>query len=253
MEVKTKDKRRFLAVDQGNSLLKLTLLIGTEAVASCRYSTECLEDAFGAIERWRPDCGAFCSVGRLDTRIVESLRLSLGGRLLILSRSTRLPIGIDYSTPSTLGLDRIALAAGAASLYEGETVAVVDAGTAVTLDIVDGTPSFRGGRITTGMRLRFEALHERTSALPLVSSEGPLPMAGDSTETAIRSGVVLGLADEITETFRQYKDSYGCRRLLLTGGDAGLLCSHIKSRIPADHVPSLMAQGLLYIYNHNEI
>ncbi|MDE6380975.1 MAG: type III pantothenate kinase [Muribaculaceae bacterium] len=248
-----KEQRRFLAVDQGNSLLKLTLFEGGEPTEACRFAGEIGEDVFSVLERWKPDCGAFCSVGRIDSRLVESLRIALDGRLLILSRSTPLPIGIDYGTPATLGLDRIALSAGAAMLYAGETVAVADAGTAVTLDVVDGTPAFRGGRITAGIRLRLEALHDRTSALPLVDTQGALPTAGDSTETAIRSGVVLGLADEITETFRQYRETYGCTRLVLTGGDAGLLGACIKSRIPADHVPDLMARGLLYIYNYNEI
>lgn len=246
------NQRRFLAVDQGNSLLKLTLIVGEEPRETGRFSADAVEDIFSVVERWRPDCGAFCSVGRIDSRMVESLRLALGGRLLVLSRSTPLPVGICYSTPATLGLDRIALAAGAARLFSGENVMVADAGTAVTLDVVDGTPAFRGGRITAGMRLRFEALHRRTDALPLLDADGPLPIAGDTTATAIRSGVVRGLADEITETFRQYEGNFGCTRLVLTGGDAAQLIDCINSRIPADHVPDLMARGLLYIYRHNE-
>ena len=244
---------RFLAVDQGNSYIKLTLLSDGAMPEVCRVPSDAVEDMFSIVERWNPDCGAFCSVGRIDPRMVESLRIALDGRLLILSRSTRLPVSIDYATPASLGLDRVALAVGAASLYKGMSVAVVDAGTAVTLDVVDETPSFRGGRITAGVSLRFDALNRHTAALPLVGVEGPVPMAGYSTDTALRSGVVLGLADEITETFNQYNKSFGCSRLVLTGGDAATLYGHISSRIPADHVPDLMARGLLHIYNHNEI
>lgn len=245
-------RKRFLAVDQGNTLLKLTLFEGDELRESGRFSAEAFDDVFAAVESWHPDCGTFCSVGRLDTRLLESLRLALDGNLLVLSHSTPLPVSVSYSTPSTLGLDRIALAAGATSLYVGETLMVADAGTAVTLDVVDARRGFLGGRITSGLRLRFESLHAYTSALPLVGVSGVLPVIGDSTETSIRSGVVLGLGDEITETYRQYKNIYGCRRLVLTGGDAGVLAECIKSRIPADHVPDLMARGLLYIYKYNE-
>lgn len=247
------DNNRFIAIDQGNSLLKLTLFEGDEPQETFRFSGESAERMFGIVESWNPRNGAYCSVGKMDSRLVESLRRALDGRLLVLSRTTPLPIGIDYSTPATLGLDRIALAAGAAKLYEGKTVAVVDAGTAVTLDVVDGRGVFRGGRITAGIRLRFESLHACTSALPLVDATGPIPIAGESTMTSMRSGVVLGLADEITETFRQYKESYGCERLVMTGGDSGLLFGSIQSRIPADHVPDLMALGLLHIYKYNEI
>lgn len=246
-------QRKFLAVDQGNTLLKLTLFEGGEVKEVCRFSSQAIEDVFSAVERWHPDCGVFCSVGKIDPRMVESLRIALEGKLLILSRSTKLPIKIDYSTPSTLGLDRIALAVGAAMSYKGEPLAVVDAGTAVTLDVVDADTTFRGGRIAPGIRLRFEALHSHTSALPMVDAEGMLPIIGDSTATSIRSGVVLGLSDEITETFRQYKKLFGCKRLVMTGGDAEMLADCIKSRIPVDHEPDLMAQGLLYIYNYNEI
>lgn len=246
------NQKRFLAVDQGNTLMKLTLFEGNEPKDSRRFPAEALEDVFTLLEEWDPDCGAFCSVGKINPRFVESLRLALDGRLLILSHSTPLPIRIDYSTPSTLGLDRVALAAGACSLYKGEAIAVVDAGTAVTLDVVDAGQAFIGGRISPGLRLRFESLHLHTASLPMVGLSGETPLIGDSTETSIRSGVVLGLADEITGTFNQYKKTYGCCRLVLTGGDAGVLGPHIESRIPAVQEANLMARGLLYIYQYNE-
>lgn len=245
-------RQRFIAVDQGNSFFKLTLFEGDEMRESCRVAADATEEFFSVVERYSPECGAFCSVRRIDSRLVESLRMALSGRLLVLSRLTPLPIAIEYSTLSTLGLDRIALAAGAACSFPDECVAVVDAGTAITLDVVDRSGRFRGGRITSGMHLRFESLHQFTSALPLVSDAGPLPLIGDSTETCIRSGVVRGISDEITETFRQYKENFGCTRLVLTGGDARLLHECVSSRISADHVPDLMARGLLYIYNYND-
>lgn len=244
-------RKRFLAVDQGNTMLKLTLLEEGELKEVCRFSANSVEDIFAVVERWKPDCGAFCSVGKIDSRMVESLRLALEGRLLILSRSTKLPIRIDYATPSTLGLDRVALAVGAAMMYKGKTLMVADAGTAVTLDLVDAEPAFRGGRISPGLRLRFESLHQQTSALPMVEAAGLIPIVGDTTDTCIRSGVVMGLSDEIVGTYHQYKKIYGCERLVLTGGDAGLLASCINSRVPTDHVADLMAMGLLYIYNYN--
>lgn len=253
-------EKRFLAVDQGNSFYKLSLFEGEVPVEICRIPTEDSEDVFPVVESWEPTCGAFCSVGHIDSRMVESLRIAMGGRFLLLSHSTPLPIKIEYATPNTLGLDRVALAAGAASLYPARNIMVVDAGTAVTLDVVkstarpkaNATASFAGGRISPGLLLRLEALNGHTAALPLITADGPMPVAGDSTETSIRSGVIGGLANEIVETFRQYQETFGCTRMAFTGGDAGILFNLISSRIPADHVPDLMARGLLYIYNHNE-
>lgn len=252
--------RRFLAVDQGNSFCKLSLFEDQTPLEICRIPTEDSDSVFSVVESWRPDCGAFCSVGHIDPRLVESLRIAVGGHFLLLSHSTPLPITVEYATPATLGLDRVALAAGAASLYPGHNIMVVDAGTAVTLDVVKAslstptTPktSFLGGRISPGLLLRLEALNGHTAALPLISADGPMPVAGYSTETSIRSGVIGGLANEIVATFREYNEAFGCSRLAFTGGDAGILYKLISSRIPADHVPDLMARGLLYIYNHNE-
>lgn len=246
------DTYRFLAIDQGNSFFKLTLFVEGEVVKTCRIPTGDAEDVFAVLEQWKPGCAAFCSVGRLDSRMVESLRMAVDGNLLVLSHSTPLPISVDYSTPDTLGLDRVALAVGASSLYKDENLAVVDAGTAVTLDIVNSAPAFMGGRISPGIWLRMESLHQYTAALPLVDIDGKLPLAGDSTESSIRSGVILGLADEIVETFNQFNKSFGCTRMILTGGDSELLFKCISSRIPAVHVSDLMAKGLLYIYKYNE-
>lgn len=261
----TYSNRRFLAVDQGNSFLKLSLFEDGSLSDTCRIAVADAERIFGVVDSWRPDCGVFCTVKHLDPRIVESLRMALGGNLLVFSHTTPLPFKVDYSTPSTLGLDRLALASGALCLYPEESVVIVDAGTAVTLDVMsyhssaqpdacrNDAPVFFGGRIAPGIGMRFESLHHFTDALPLVNAFGELPLTGHSTDTSIRSGVILGLADEIVETFRQYSEIYGCSRLLLTGGDAELLIKLISSRIPAVHVPDLMANGLLYIYNYNEI
>lgn len=258
----TMSGKRFLAIDHGNSFFKLSLLSDGCLEEECRIPSASAEEIFACLEHLNPDCATFCSVGRLDSRLVESLRRALDGNLLILSHSTPLPIAIEYATPSTLGLDRIALAAGAASLFEGECVAVADAGTALTIDVVgvrpgrDGVasePVFLGGRISPGVRLRFNSLHDYTATLPQVYADGHTPLTGDSTETSIRSGVVRGLADEIVETFRQYKEHHGCIRLLLTGGDAPMLFNLLSSRIPAVLEADLMAKGLHYIYNYNEI
>lgn len=246
------EQKRFLAVDRGNSNIKLTL-ISHGVTEEFRFPADACEDVFAAVDRLHPDCGAFCSVCRMDPRMVESLRLALDGRLLVMSHSTPLPIAIDYSTYSTLGLDRVALAAGASCIYKGEAVVVADAGTAVTVDVVDSRPAFCGGRISPGISLRFDALHRHTDALPLVNPDGDTPIAGVSTDTSIRSGVILGLADELTETFREYSKAFGCTRLVLTGGDASLLENCISSRIPVCRRTDLLAQGLLHIYNYNEI
>lgn len=243
---------RFLAVDQGNSFVKMYLMENGATVGSCRLDAGDSDAIVSFVDAWKPDCAAFCSVGRKDARLLESLRIALPGSLLILSHSTPLPLRVNYDTPDTLGLDRIALATGAAAMFPGESLVVVDAGTAVTLDVVDSSPAFDGGRISAGLRLRLDALHSHTAALPRIPLLGDTPVAGLSTITSLRSGALLGLAAEISETFRQYSASFGCSRLILTGGDAESLAPRISSDVPAVTVPDLMARGLLDIFIYNE-
>lgn len=254
----------FLAVDQGNTLLKATFLDFGTGKALERLVLEGGDDdrLLAAIERYQPECAAFCAVGRLDVRLVESIGQSMDDRFLLLTHKTPLPIGVDYATPDTLGLDRIATAAGAAALYPGEAMLVVDAGTAVTLDVVDASGTFRGGNISPGLRLRARSLHDFTAALPdVTSSLSPcpssleLPPFGRDTHTALLAGVSGGLAREVSGCYADASGIYGAKRLLLTGGDAPVLDAALDTVPQAPQevalCPDLLAFGLLSIYNYN--
>ena len=78
-----------------------------------------------------------------------------------------LPVSLEYKTPETLGLDRIAGAAGAVASYPGETVLIIDMGTAITFDFISAEGSFRGGNISPGLDIRFQSLNRFTDNLPL--------------------------------------------------------------------------------------
>lgn len=79
------------------------------------------------------------------------------GFLLRMSPLTPVPIGIDYDTPHTLGTDRIAAAVGAVEVYGAGDMLIVDMGTAITFDFVEGGV-FRGGNISLGVRFAFSGV-----------------------------------------------------------------------------------------------
>jgi type III pantothenate kinase len=98
---------------------------------------------------------------------------------------------------------------------------VVDAGTAITVDLVDESGTFRGGAIAPGARLMLGALHARTAQLPEVAPARPERAAGRSTEEAMRSGVFHALRGIVTELHEAY--AVELRRdlpIVATGGDA---------------------------------
>ncbi|MEZ4847057.1 MAG: type III pantothenate kinase [Bacteroidia bacterium] len=61
-----------------------------------------------------------------------------------------LPIKNRYATPATLGVDRIVAAIGARSKSAPRAVLVIDAGTALTFDIINQHGEYLGGQFHLG-------------------------------------------------------------------------------------------------------
>jgi type III pantothenate kinase len=108
-----------------------------------------------------------------------------------------------------------------------------------------------GGNIAPGLALRFKSLHEHTGQLPLVGVDGDTPVVGYDTETAIRSGVLLGLLGEVKSYIADLKLSHPNLMVFITGGDGKLLHSRLgeKDYIYNEH---LAAEGLNRIYLYNK-
>ena len=124
-----------------------------------------------------------------------------------------------------------------------QSCVVVDAGTAVTVDFVDGSGTFHGGAIAAGAQLSLDALHRRTAQLPEVVLARPLEAIGHSTVEAMRGGAfhgVRGMVRELVEHYAEQAGSYPT--VIATGGDAELLFADfdLVERI----VPELTLMGL---------
>ncbi len=173
-----------------------------------------------------------CSDGRLPKADYAIASLTgdrpewLPSDCLELSANLKLPVKINYSTPSTLGPDRIA-AASAAWLSCRRHVMIVDAGTCITVDFVDSDGSYRGGAIMPGLDMKFRALHNFTARLPLlnigdaVSDATPM---GDSTRNSILSGVLCATRFALKGYEQCLSELIGERvQVVITGGNADLL------------------------------
>ena len=125
--------------------------------------------------------------------------------------------------PPALGVDR-ALAAWAAWQQQRQPVMVADAGTALSLTLVDAQGCFLGGRLMAGGRLQSQALNQSTEWLPALdhfTDAGPL--WARETTAAIQSGVLRGLAAAIVAAFQDRPEPQWPWQLWLTGGDAAAL------------------------------
>jgi type III pantothenate kinase len=145
------------------------------------------------------------------------------------SHQTPVPIINLYKTPETLGYDRLAAAIGASSLFPGENLLVIDAGTAITYDVVTKNNEYLGGNISPGLETRFKALNHFTGKLPLVTPQIEFQPLGRDTESAIRAGVQLGIIFEAEQTIKYFNTIYENLKVILTGGDADFFDKKLKN------------------------
>ena len=124
-----------------------------------------------------------------------------------------------------------------------QSVLVVDAGTAVNYEVVHRDGIYQGGAIGAGPAFVQEALRGDTAQLPDVSLSLPEAPVGQSTQTALQSGVVWGLIESVRGMHTRLAQSLpDTPRVVLTGGWSGLLTDHLGDGV--HHAPHLVLRGV---------
>lgn len=152
-------------------------------------------------------------------------------KFITLDEHTPLPIENLYSTPSTLGRDRLAVCVGANYIKPNQNLLVIDVGTAVTYDIVNSKNQYVGGNISLGLEMRAKAMHAFTAKLPEVKIDPEVGTYGTTTETALQSGVMRGLQYEIEGYMTCLSKIYPHLSVFLTGGGSFYFEKFFKSAI----------------------
>lgn len=244
-----------LVVDIGNSLMKVAVVDGDDVVEIHRLrvdeklDVERIKTAYPALQQ------AIVASSGVATSQVASLLRHAGLKVLEMSGKTPVPIGNDYLSPQTLGVDRLAAAVGVVKCMGYEDCLIVDFGTAITIDMVeDGV--FRGGNISPGMRSRFRALHDYTQRLPECDPTDEVLMLGRTTRQAIEQGVMQGIVNEIEGYISSFRRKNAKITLIFTGGDAKFFDNRIKNAIFAKCDPVVCGLNTILEYNasiENEI
>ena len=238
-----------LIVDIGNTSAKLAVFENGELKESVRCSNQTLDALPALCQKYTIRKGIVSSV----VSLTDEIRQVLDGQsfpIMVFNHQTPIPIRNLYKTPETLGMDRLAAVIGAYTMQPSHPILVIDAGTCITFDFIDELGNYHGGNISPGMDMRFKALHQFTSKLPEVSSEGDAPFYGQSTETAIRSGVIRGIEFEISGYIERLKKNYSSLLVFLTGGNEFSFETNLKSGIFADGL--LVLKGLNRILEYND-
>ena len=190
------------------------------------------------------------SVGNVEKEAFLSLKSK--AEIHFITHESKFPFANLYSTPTTLGIDRMVLASGAVLQHPNQNRLVIDMGTCITYDFIDETDNYLGGAISPGLRLRYESLHQHTAKLPLLTKNYPETFIGNSTQESIHSGVINGVASEIDGFIELYKTQYAKFIIILTGGDAEFLAIRLKNTIFANSNFLLESLNQTFQYNQND-
>jgi type III pantothenate kinase len=238
-----------LIVDVGNTLVKFAVYKDAKRIHKISFELSEFKKQYKALKKAFSDIKSaiISSVGRLSQSQIEMIKDDM--EVIELTAKTKLPFKNCYKTPDTLGVDRIGLVSASVNQFPNQNVLIIDAGTCITYDFVTDENHYLGGAISPGIRLRYKSLHNLTANLPLLDTNQPKTIIGNSTETSIHSGVVFGALKEIDAVIDHYKEKYPDLTVILTGGDAKFLSNQLKNSIFAHS--NFLLDGLNFILDYN--
>lgn len=178
--------------------------------------------------------------------IEHAVRKLTGRTIYRFGRDFQIPINhtLTEAGEMTVGQDRLLCALGAFDVLKQACV-VIDVGTAVTVDFVDGEGVFHGGAILPGISMMLASLNESTANLPKLvytKLDSTKNDPGKQTDEAMMLGVtyaVRGAVRLLTERYAEHYQAYP--HTIVTGGDLGVL---EDDELIDSFVPDLQLQGI---------
>lgn len=229
-----------LTIDCGNTRLKWGLFEGERLIESGSLALIELGMLARRLPSPLPQRVVVSNVAGERAAVEMRAALEGQGRLIRWVRAQREQCGVRnaYTDPAQLGADRWAALIGARHLHRGPCL-VVMAGTATTVDVLDGDGSFRGGLILPGFELMRQSLTRNTAQLKdLPGAYAELPR---NTADAIASGCLqaqLGAVERMFRPMAALSDAV----CMVSGGAAQPLADRLDC--PKRLEPHLVLHGL---------
>ncbi|MCF0177620.1 MAG: type III pantothenate kinase [Bacteroidales bacterium] len=157
--------------------------------------------------------------------------------------------------PDGMGADRMAAILAVHKMMPSEDVILFDFGTAITTEYIDGEKDGRGGHyvggaISLGLNTRYRALNYFTKRIdlcdPYLFLDRKIDCIGYDLDTALAAGNILGIKFEIEGCMAANPS----RKVVLTGGDAPFIASHLSKEVIIEE--NLVLNGLALLAQYNE-
>ncbi|OUW82226.1 MAG: hypothetical protein CBD74_07340 [Saprospirales bacterium TMED214] len=242
-----------IAVDIGNSAIKLAL--STEEIIHEKSLPLVESDWQISAAQWalsqsddQPLAWYIASVHPQATKtLTDHLGTNFPAAKVKLMTWCDVPMEPNVDEPDRLGIDRL-ISAYAATLQSEPPLVVVDAGSAITVDMVTADRKFQGGAILPGLGMQFASLAKGTASLPLLDSRHKKPhYPAKNTEDAIFSGVLTAAIAAIDLLIAKYGNHVNIAKedvpVVLTGGDAPFLSPHLQHN--HERIDNLVCRGIL--------
>ena len=237
----TSSEKPFVIVDAGNTSVKVALVKNSQILSVHRFAQ--VSDALTTIS----DADVVCA-----SVLNENFRqffIERGTSFYQITHQSTLPFKSAYGSMETIGVDRLCNMAAAFKLFGSQNCLVVDIGTCIKFDFISENNVYLGGSIAPGIELRYKALYEHTSQLPMLDFKSAVSIIGGDTNKSMHSGVINGIQHEIQGMIMRYEKDFGDIKILITGGDASYFEFPQKSNIFANK--NLTLEGIVEIYEIN--
>lgn len=228
----TRIKWRSRAVDGGycngacNTVAELYAEMSARGIIPHRVRVSCVRDA--------------SQVDSINAWLVSQ---QLAACEIAVSTASAGPVRNGYQHADQLGVDRW-LAICAAWQRLGVALVVVDAGSALTVDFVDGNAHHRGGYIVPGLAMQRGCLLSDTDKVRFgddIKLQATAP--GANTGQAVGQGIVRMFSALVERSVQDFSERLGVEvSLLLTGGDGQVIGQALE--IPFVCEPDLVLQGI---------
>lgn len=192
----------------------------------------------------------------ITPRIIEAVKkftneIVAKNTLVVGDSKTKLNIDIKIKNKNEVGHDRLVNSIAGYRKF-GDSLIIIDFGTATTFDIVGKNGEYLGGVIAPGVNLALKSLHDMTAQLPKISIKPQKNVIGKSTVEAMNSGVYHAYIAMIEGMITKIENELGFKtKKIITGGLSEIFKEPLKNSVDYQEC-DLTLEGLQLIFNDNQ-
>ncbi|SEL38033.1 type III pantothenate kinase [Colwellia chukchiensis] len=236
-----------LLIDVGNSQVKYVLQGATQqaplsAVTYIDYQAFLTQLAQGKFCHVQEVIFANVHDQAIDDSIMQWGKANQVAIRQVHSTATAFGVTSCYQTAERLGVDRWLAMIGAKQRYPENNLLIIDAGTAMTIDLLAANGQHLGGWIMPGVQTLFNGLLARTHKINASANTSPSLSFGKNSSDCLNNGNWAMTIGAIKEAIVESKRLLSLDKILITGGNGANIAKLLTDACQLE--PKLIFHGL---------